>query len=77
MRNMPDHVLNVLCRDILPTIRKTGRYHFEDHLDRLDAEFLAADDQSADGEAFARYAEQRNALLQAWKWIVARSGSAN
>jgi len=75
MTNLPDDVLNLLCRDILPTIRKTGGYSFETHLDRLDAEFLAAEDKSESGEAFQRYVRERRAIHQAWNWIVNQSAA--
>jgi len=73
MTKMPDHVLNVLCREILPTIRKTGGYAFDDHFDRIDAEFLAAPDKSEEGEAFKRYVQDRTALAAALKWIATQS----
>lgn len=75
MTNLPDNVLDILCRDILPSIRKTGGYSFEAHLDRLDAEFLAAEDKSEEGAPFQRYVRERKAIHTAWNWIVNQSAA--
>jgi|GEM_PF-6480534 len=76
MTKLPDPVLDLLCREVFPIIRKTGGYSFEDHFDRIDAEFLAAPDKSESGDVFRRYVQDLSALTAAREWIATESALA-
>ena len=73
MTKLPDTVINVLCEDILPTLRKTGSYDFEAHLDKLDRELSAAVTHKDLAPAILEIVNRKINLLMAWQWITAQA----
>lgn len=73
MTKLPDTVINVLCEDILPTLRKTGSYDFEAHLAKLDSELSAAVTRKDLAPAIIEIVNRKINLLMAWQWIMAQA----